>query len=267
MTSHYCAQRIAELSNIKEHELAIELIAETASTNADLLTRIDGLSGPVLLIAENQTAGRGRAGRNWHSEPGSSITFSIAWKFGKPLSGLVGLSLAVGTALAESLAKLGIAASVKWPNDILSGDCKLAGILIEAAAARQNPQCESWAVVGIGVNLQLSDQLSARVGHPIAGASSLNKDRDLAVATLVRGLTQALRSFEIDGLEAFTERWSRLHAHAGKQVAILDGERVLHKGQAAGIDNLGRLLLDTADGRIAITAGDVSLRPAEALQG
>src|SRR4051794_36823048 len=102
------AQRIAVSRRSAALPLDIEVIAETGSTNADLLSRLDSLQAPLLLVAERQTAGRGRAGRSWHSEPGATLTFSLAWKFERPLQALAGLPLAVGVAIAEALGWFGV---------------------------------------------------------------------------------------------------------------------------------------------------------------
>src|SRR5690606_28510555 len=102
----------------------------------------------------SQTAGRGRAGRPWYAAPGRSLTFSLAWKFQRPVHALVGLPLAVGVALAEALAMYNIEVGLKWPNDVLHEGRKLAGILIESASV-DSPQPASWAVIGIGINMRL----------------------------------------------------------------------------------------------------------------
>src|SRR3954471_1030166 len=131
MSHALSAQRLAALCRPAAQQVAIEVVAETGSTNADLLARIDGLVTPVLLVAEWQTAGRGRAGRNWQSEAGTGLTFSLAWKFQRPLAELTGLPLAVGVALAEVLALFQVPVQLKWPNDVLKDGGKLAGVLIE----------------------------------------------------------------------------------------------------------------------------------------
>ena len=107
--------------------VAIEVVDETGSTNADLLARCASLAGPTLRIAGQQTAGRGRAGRPWVSQPDASLMFSLAWPFKGPLHRLVGLPLAVGVALAESMTALGVPVQLKWPNDLLKDGHKLAG--------------------------------------------------------------------------------------------------------------------------------------------
>ncbi|MDQ9169166.1 biotin--[acetyl-CoA-carboxylase] ligase [Oxalobacteraceae bacterium R-40] len=267
MSFVYSEQDIAGACEGLARQVAIEVVRETGSTNADLMARLHALRGPVLLIAEKQTAGRGRAGRTWHMEPGKTLTFSLAWKFALPLAQLPGLSLVAGVSLAETLAAWGIDARLKWPNDVLKDGGKLAGILIEAAPEKDNPSHAAWAVIGIGLNLDASPALQAQIGAPIAAADSLPEnrsfDRNRIVAALLNSLAKALVQFEDEGLSPFIERWNCLHAYAGKPVAILDHGNVLHRGRALGIDHAGRFLLDTDEGQVAVMSGDVSLRLAE----
>lgn len=254
---------IAALSRAAQSDprLAVEVVEETGSTNADLLARAAGLPGPLLLVARNQTAGRGRAGRSWLSSSEGSLTFSLAWKFDGGLPRLTGLPLAVGVALAETLERLGVQVGLKWPNDVLRDGDKLAGILIETQAAQDGKTGGVWAVIGIGLNLLMPDELEARIGRSVASLPWLARmDRDALLAALLDGLAEALGEFGHAGFTAFAARWNLRHAWQGERVTILEGARVLHEGSAAGVDDAGRLLLDTATGRIAVLAGDVSLR-------
>jgi len=238
--------------------LAVEVVDETGSTNADLLARAATLAAPVLLVARNQTAGRGRAGRSWLSSSEGSLTFSLAWRFEGGLPRLTGLPLAVGVALAETLERLGVQVGLKWPNDVLRDGDKLAGILIETQAA---PAGGAWAMIGIGLNLVMPDELEARIGRNVASLPWLARmDRDALLAALLDGLAGALREFESAGFGAFAARWNLRHAWQGETVTVLDRGAVLHEGSAAGVDDAGRLLLDTQEGRITVLAGDVSLR-------
>jgi BirA family biotin operon repressor/biotin-[acetyl-CoA-carboxylase] ligase len=240
----------------------VEVVPETGSTNADLLARAPTLQAPLLLIAENQTAGRGRAGRSWLSSAGGSLTFSLAWKFDHGPQQLAGLPLAVGVALAETLARLGVQVQLKWPNDLLKDGDKLAGILIETQGA---PGGGTWAVIGIGLNLVMPDELEQRIGRPVAALPWLARmERDALMAALLDGLAAALREFANGGFTPFAARWNLLHAWQGANVTIVDRGTVLHEGVAAGVDDAGRLLLDGAGGRSALVAGDVSLRVKEA---
>lgn len=257
------AERIAALSRAGAG-IAVEVVAETGSTNADLLARAARLAGPVLLVAEHQTAGRGRAGRSWLSSGDHSLTFSLAWKFAGGLQQLSGLPLAVGVALGDALGGLGVQVQLKWPNDVLKDGDKLAGILIETQSAPADGGGGTWAVIGIGLNLIMPDDLEALLGRSAAGAPWLARmERDVLMAALLDALAEALRLFARQGFAAFSARWNLRHAWQGRPVVILDNGRVLQEGLAAGVDDAGRLLLDTAEGRSTVLAGDVSLRLGE----
>jgi BirA family biotin operon repressor/biotin-[acetyl-CoA-carboxylase] ligase len=258
MTQPPSQQQLAHRATGAARQVAVEIVAETGSTNADLLARAcaSSLAGPVLLVARSQTAGRGRAGRAWQSAPGASLTFSLAWKFDCALAQLVGLPLVVGVAIADALRACGVDARLKWPNDVLLDQRKLAGILIETAAAKGG----IWAIIGIGINLALPQDLADRIGSPATGLPPSVADPDALLAALLDSLAQALTGFGAAGLAPFTGRWNALHAWAGQQVELLDHGQTRHQGIAVGIDDSGRLLIDSADGRVAVLSGDVTLR-------
>ena len=255
------SQQLPNRATGAARQVAVEIVDETGSTNADLLARAPSLAGPVLLVARSQTAGRGRSGRPWQSAPGASLTFSLAWKFDCALPQLVGLPLAVGVAIADALHACGVDARLKWPNDVLLDGRKLAGILIETAAARDG----IWAIVGIGINLALPPDLADRIGSPATGLPPLAADPDALLAALLDALAEALTGFAATGLAPFTARWNALHAWAGQPVAVLDHGQARQQGIAVGIDDSGRLLIDSADGRVAVLSGDVTLRRTGAL--
>ncbi|RXZ36499.1 biotin--[acetyl-CoA-carboxylase] ligase [Oxalobacteraceae bacterium CAVE-383] len=259
------AARIEALFRAGGNAAAVDIrtVASTGSTNADLMAaaQAGALIRPTLLAAQMQTAGRGRAGRAWLSAPDAALTFSLAWKFDCPLQHLAGLPLAVGVTLAEALAALGQAVQLKWPNDLLLDHAKLGGILIEIAGGTQSRVGgdATWAVIGIGLNLALPAALREQVNGASATAL-LALEREQLLAVLLDRLADALTEFERAGFAAFTARWNACHAYADRAVRILDQGQILHQGIAAGVDDGGRLLLDTDSGRIAISAGDVSLR-------
>lgn len=256
------ADRIASLLSVPAPGLDIEVVASTGSTNADLRARLAVLSRPLLLAAEEQSAGRGRAGRSWLAAPGDSLCFSLAWKFAGPITQLTGLPLVVGVVLAETLAAAGWPVRLKWPNDLLKDGVKLGGILIETAMVRSGPAAapQIWAVIGIGLNTCSNPALAAAVGNEIAALGSAALDRNPLLAAIATALAAALPQFDAHGLTPFAARWQGLHAHAGLPVMILEGGAVRQQGIAQGIDDSGCLLLDTAAGRLAVAVGDVSLR-------
>jgi BirA family biotin operon repressor/biotin-[acetyl-CoA-carboxylase] ligase len=256
MTSLPSPQQLSALATGAARQVAIEIVAETGSTNADLMARAASLAGPVLLMAGMQTAGRGRAGRTWHSAAGASLTFSLAWKFKRTLPQLVGLPLAVGVAIADALHGCGVDVRLKWPNDVLLDERKLAGILIETATAPDG----LWAVIGIGINLALPQTLTRRIDSPAAALPPLRATRTELLAALLNSLATVLSEFDVAGIAPFAGRWNALHAWRGQPVTVLDQGQAQQQGIAMGVDDTGRLLLDTSAGQVALLSGDVSLR-------
>lgn len=251
--------------------VAIEVVQQTGSTNADLLGRLarladaaptSALTGPTLLVARRQDAGRGRAGRSWHSDD-ASLTFSLAWRFRQPLSVLLGLPLAVGVAVAEVLGARGYPVTLKWPNDVLMDGRKLAGILIETATTPSLLHHETWAVIGIGINLENNTEAPLPDTLPDGSVPIARlpiTERNVLMAALLDSLAATMQVFAECGLQPFVERWNALHAHAGQLVDIFERQQIVRSGQALGVDASGRLLLQTGQGQVAIVAGDVSLR-------
>lgn len=253
------AKKITEHCAHSVLPLSVEVVAQTDSTNTDLLNRARALTKPTLLVAEAQTAGRGRAGRRWLSAPGSSLTFSLAWPFSTSSQGLLGLPLVVGVALAEALDSLDVKVQLKWPNDVLRNGKKLAGVLIETA--HQNK--ETWAIIGIGLNLLVPEELEQQIQQPVAEATWLAQmDRNVLLAKLINHLASCLCQFSVSGFSAFVPTWNALHAYANQSVCILEQGQVIQQGKALGVDNLGCLLVQDQQGVVwPIMTGDVSLRP------
>lgn len=259
MTISLDAARIAEHCAATGNGLAIEVTASTGSTNADLRQRIDQLRAPLLLAAEEQTAGRGRAGRSWLAAPGDSLCFSLAWPYSGAVARLAGLPLAIGVALAELLRARGHDVTLKWPNDLLLDGAKLGGILVETAVARHDGDTSLWAVIGIGLNVHPNVARDAGVGNEVA-ALGKDIDRNALLAVIADALVAALALFDAQGLAPFVDRWQRWHAFAGLPVNIIEQDRLLNQGIARGIDAQGCLLLETDQGLVPVAAGDVSLR-------
>ena len=253
----------------------IEHVAETGSTNSDLLARVHAAAGagaasiaPCLLVAERQTAGRGRHGRVWHATARASLTFSLAWPLTR--SDLSGLSLAVGVALADALEPAGAPRRIglKWPNDLWLVDDwsdaarrrgrKLAGVLIETAPF----QGGRVAVVGVGINVRAQS-----VGDVASGVASLDEVDDAATTatTLDRvaaALVAALRRFDDEGLAPFAARFAARDLLCGLEV-VGSGVDARIAGTATGIGPHGALLLRTSDGTRPVESGEWRLGVAE----
>lgn len=241
----------------------VDALADCDSTSSELMRRADrGAPAGTVIVADRQTAGRGRRGRSWLSSPESSLTFSVLWRFSGPVAGLSGLSLAVGVALARALENLGASGvRLKWPNDVLlesAGDfAKLAGILIELSADRRGVQ----TIIGIGLNLHAPPP--DNLPQPASGLSSadVSVDRHDILAAILRELAGVLDRFGAVGFSGMKAAWQHYHAWQGMPVHILGDEQVL-AGRCLGVDDDGSLLLETDSGLERIVSGDVSLRRA-----
>ncbi|WP_427914235.1 biotin--[acetyl-CoA-carboxylase] ligase [Ramlibacter sp. MMS24-I3-19] len=234
--------------------LTAELLPEIDSTNSELMRRARaGQLDPVVLVAEQQTAGRGRLGRPWQSEPGASLTFS-AGRVLEPRSWW-GLSLAVGLAIAEALHP---SIRLKWPNDLWVGEAKLGGILIETASAGPDSQAR-YAIVGVGLNVL------PRPAHGLSTPPAFlqqvcpGMDAGAALLAVVPALVGALQRFEAEGFGPFHDAFARRDVLAGRPVRLSDGT----EGVAQGVDGQGALLVHTAAGPVAVTSSEVSVRPAD----
>jgi BirA family transcriptional regulator, biotin operon repressor / biotin---[acetyl-CoA-carboxylase] ligase len=232
----------------------VEILPELDSTNSELMRRARaGRFEPVLLVAEQQTAGRGRLGRGWQSAAGDSLTFSL----GLPLAPAdwAGLSLAVGACLAESLHP---AIRLKWPNDLWLQDRKLAGILIETASFGEGAAGQRYAVVGVGVNI--APRSAERLSTPPAALRELlaQVDAPAALARIAGPLVRTLLAFEQHGFPPFQARFDARDALRDRPVTLSDGTA----GTAHGVSERGSLLVHTAAGLQAVSSSEVSVRPA-----
>jgi BirA family biotin operon repressor/biotin-[acetyl-CoA-carboxylase] ligase len=230
-----------------------------ASTNTLLLDLAErGAPGRSVLACGEQSAGRGRRGRTWLSVGQGSLTFSLLWRFPATDFSPAGLSLAVGVALARTVAAFGVrGVALKWPNDVLLGGRKLAGVLIELA-----PDTRTLAaIIGIGLNLRLPADFPRDVpAAALAEALPELPSRSRLLARLLLELEAALATFEGAGFGAFREPWTARCAHLNAPVTLA-GEAGGVEGVCRGVDDDGALLLETATGIRRVVSGDVSLRP------
>jgi BirA family biotin operon repressor/biotin-[acetyl-CoA-carboxylase] ligase len=263
----------------------VEVLPQVDSTNSELMRRCRAASlaamphsasgspaapEAILLVAEHQNAGRGRLGRQWQSQAGASLTFSL----GLPLqpANWSGLSLAVGVSLAESLEPAnGQPASLqlKWPNDLWLGQRKLGGILVETASWGD----QRYVVIGVGLNVTPPEQdFSAESSSPAGDAQTLppmaptslqalwpGVDAAWALQAVAAPLVQAVLDFEREGFAPFRARFAKRDALAGRWVKLSDGT----EGTACGVGTHGALSVQTENGLQDISSLEVSVRPAD----
>lgn len=261
----------------------VEVLPEIDSSNTELMRRFRGSPTaeprpePLLLVAEQQTAGRGRLGRQWQSRRGDSLTFSL----GLPLAPAdwSGLSLVAGVSVADSLEPLTSSQSsqpsqggkprigLKWPNDLWlstpQGERKLAGILVETASW----EGLRYVVIGIGINIRAValDAAQAPPALPAIPPGSLQEllpelDAPAVLLRVIPPLVQAVQAFERFGFAPFQARFAARDVLAGRAVQLSDGT----VGTAHGAGENGALLVHTAAGMKEITSSEVSVRPVAA---
>jgi len=246
----------------------VEVLPSIDSTSSELMRRARaGLLEPVLLAADEQTAGRGRLGKGWHSKAGQSLTFSLALPLAP--ADWSGLSLAVGVSLAESLHP---DVRLKWPNDLWLHQRKLGGILVETASngtsagvAAPHPRL---VVVGVGINIARPE--AAAVSALASPDAVLPAMAPAGLSEVLVGITAGevlervaprlvrdILAFESQGFAGFAERFTRRDALQGQRVRLSDGTQ----GIACGVGPQGALLVQTDQGMQAVTSSEVSVRP------
>jgi BirA family transcriptional regulator, biotin operon repressor / biotin---[acetyl-CoA-carboxylase] ligase len=271
--------RLAGLLDARVSRWTLEVVHETGSTNADLASRLKDGRGerfePCVRVAYSQTAGRGRRGRPWVAAPGDALLCSLAYLLPRGPEKLGGLSLAIGAAVIQGLRTLlpvtdHARLALKWPNDLLLDDAKVAGILVESAWSTPS---DTALVIGIGVNVGGADTLERQIASlphtacatPPTPPTALSRAWPDAALTPVLGavlnaLARALAQFGQHGFEPFREAWLKDHAYGDREVVVLEQGEQRVRGIACGIDEQGQLLITTADGVATVATGDVSLR-------
>lgn len=251
----------------------IDVLPRCDSTNAVLMSRAEmGAPSGAVVVAEEQTAGRGRRGRAWIAAPGDSLTFSVLWRFA-PGTLPMGLSLAAGVAVACALEKMlhgsvekvgaddtvqqgmpAVKTALKWPNDILLNGKKLGGILIELV-----PGAPHAAVIGIGINHRLPAALPPDVRATAAALGDAVGSNALLAALLIE-LLSVLETFSQGGFAALRPDWLARHAFQDAPIVLLADFSSPRQGICRGVDSAGALLLE-ANGRIErVLSGEISLR-------
>ncbi len=220
----------------------VRVVERCGSTN-DLVLKE---ARPLLVAAEEQTAGRGRRGRRWY---GAGITFSLGRRIERPVRELAALSLVAGVAAARALRALGADVTLKWPNDLMAPGGKLGGILVETRSG-------NYAAIGIGINYRRAPGLQAKVKQPMAFLD-LEVPRNEVIQRIGVALLEAIGEFERRGLDGLRGEWQAMHAHAGQRVRVRLADGRVMSGTASGLAEDGSLQLVTRKGLQAVRSGRV----------
>jgi BirA family biotin operon repressor/biotin-[acetyl-CoA-carboxylase] ligase len=252
--------------DVRERVARLDTRWSIASTNTALLERPGPESGASeVLLAEHQTAGRGRRGRAWLAPPGGAICLSLSWMFREVPPDLGALGLVIGVCALRALKELGVgSAALKWPNDLLLGERKLGGVLIDLRAESAGP---AYVVIGIGLNVTLGAEFLKKIAQTGLAATDLASaghgapSRNRVAAGLIGASVRGLAEFEREGLKPFIEEWRGADALRGRPVDVKAIEGTTSRGVARGIDVHGALLVETPHGVRRFIAGDVTVRP------
>src|SRR3990167_323363 len=244
---------------IKNKNIEIDIFETLDSTNEYLKSFLNDKKIKICL-AEQQTQGKGRLNRHWHSQFGLNIYFSLLYTFHQDISELAGLSLVVSLAVVKTLQSyLPKKLTVKWPNDIFYDDKKLSGILIETQA-ETNGGCS--VIIGIGMNVNMITDKTQEISQAWTSLRSItnnNFDRNLICTSLTNNLIHYLEQFNQHGLTYFQNEWNAVDCLYNKKITVKNTKTKIG-GVAKGINDHGFLLIKTDDGKtIAVSSGDASI--------
>ena len=234
----------------------LEILPVIGSTSDYLAAQRERIHGHAVL-AEHQSAGRGRHGRSWLSPYGGSLALSLRWRFEGPPATLSGISLALAVAVIDALEDghaCGI--GVKWPNDIIFQQQKLAGILVEMTGESLGPVD---TVIGVGVNLAIPRQWVAAIDQPVIDLKSIRGTdiaRNRLAAALLSNLVNCCQRFAEQGFAAFRQAWMRRDVYRDRPVSLRVGDK-RWTGINCGVDDNGALLLRHGESLRAYHAGEI----------
>lgn len=217
-----------------------------------------GLVHGSVVVTEWQSAGRGRRGRVWQAALGGSLLFSLVWRFEQPPQYLSGLSLAIGSVIAEVIAAAGVPEiQLKYPNDLLRTGGKVGGILIESQSDGES----TLAVIGIGLNVRLPKVVRGSIDQAVNDLHTLVLSRDQLFVAILQALANALPLFAQQGFAPFRSAWLARHAYHAQAVVVTLPDGQQQHGIIDDVAHDGTLLLKTKQGaQVALHSGDISLR-------
>ena len=239
----------------------VSVLHSVDSTNSEALRRLEARNAaPFIVLAERQSAGRGRRGRTWVSPFAENLYYSLVLRVEGGMRQLEGLSLVVGLALLQAIRAMGVSgAGLKWPNDLLVGDRKIAGILLELSG---DPADVCHVVIGVGVNVNMMPTEAQPIDQPwtsMRAALGHGVDRNELVVALNQQLARYLESHRKQGFSALREEWQNNHLWQGRRVVLTAGVQQV-AGVVLGVDASGaiRLLVDGEEQHFS--GGELSLR-------
>jgi BirA family biotin operon repressor/biotin-[acetyl-CoA-carboxylase] ligase len=249
----------AEICAKEDCEWPVHLFDSIDSTNAEALRSIGrGVEAPFLVLAERQLAGRGRRGRKWVSPFADNLYYSLVLRIDGGMRQIEGLSLVVGLAVMHTLRDMGvIEAGLKWPNDVLVGEKKIAGILLELVGDPADV-CHVVLGVGINVNMQSTDEVDQQ-WTSMSLEAGRDFDRNELVARLSGKLRGYLKLHHASGFAAIQSEWERYHLWQGRAVSLIAGINRID-GVVMGIDRQGALRLKVDGVEKIFSGGELSLR-------
>jgi BirA family biotin operon repressor/biotin-[acetyl-CoA-carboxylase] ligase len=240
------------------------LYGTVGSTNAALrdLARAGAAEGTVV-VADAQTAGRGRGGKSWFSPPGVNLHLSLLLRPGIPATEAAPLTFITSLALADAIRELGLAPAIKWPNDVLVKHRKVAGTLAELATTGDRVD---YLILGMGVNVNIGrPALTAALGEAACAATSLREalghlvDRSSFAAALLAYLDEWLIVYREQGAGRLLRAWRERDVVTGRRVEVRDSAAIV-EGRARGVNGQGELEVEDATGRIhRVVAGEIRL--------
>lgn len=262
-----CEQQVAQGCNVQTSARLRGVHLQRIADSTNLLARralLAGESERHLYLAEYQTAGRGRRGRSWVSPFASNLYFSLVWGFSQGAAALEGLSLVVGLALVKALEQQGCnGVQVKWPNDLLAGGRKLAGILLEVQGDAAG-DCQ--VVIGVGVNVAMPEVVKESIDQPWTDLRALLPQlpsRNMLMAAILNQLVPVLEEFSQTGFAGFRAEWERYHAYQNRPVTLHTGGQQV-TGVCLGVNEQGALIVEQSGEMLSFHAGEVSVRSADA---
>lgn len=239
-------------------DVTIEVIDEAPSTNAVVAERARaGAPEGLVVVADHQTAGRGRLDRTWQTPPGTAVTFSMLLRPTVPTQSWPWLPLLTGYAVDKAIKARGLDVGVKWPNDVLVGDRKVAGILVERVETATGPA----AVVGVGLNVSMrEDELPVPQATSLAIETGEAPDRTEVLLEVLSAIREAYDTWQVGGdlaAKRLHESYAKACVTVGRDVRVDLPDGAVLQGRATGVDPTGRLVVATADGERHVGAGDV----------